>query len=121
MDMKRIMRKTTVVIVAAGLMMFGLAGPALADGEGHDGPVPEHGHVLIIGLELAGEDFVGFRKCVDLAAGRALKNIAHHDGIHTGTAGKYALLTKAGHAVGPTAPLWPGMGGCSDLEAMFGR
>jgi hypothetical protein len=123
-EMNWIMRKAAVVSLAVGLLTFGLAGPAQADGDGHEGPVPKHGHVLVLGMvwDMVEDEPtpVDFRKCVNVAGGKALKNIAHHDGIHAGKAGA-ALVSKAGHAVAPTAPLWPEMGGCADLEAMFGK
>jgi hypothetical protein len=60
--------------------------------------------MLVLGLELdeSGEP-VGFRNCVDLAAGEALPLNAQHEHMHFGTAG-FNLFTKAGHVVIPGAP-----------------
>jgi hypothetical protein len=116
----KLQRKTLIAIAALGLMTFGFTGPAQATGDGHDGEIPEHGHVLVLGLEFEGEDLVGFRKCIDLAAGKALGNNAHHRTVHEGTAG-FAQFFKAGNGVAPTAPLWPEVSGCADFEAMFGK
>lgn len=63
-----------------------------------------HPHMLVLGLELDEfEEPVGFRRCVDLAAGRTLPLNAQHEHMHFGTAG-LKLFTKAGHAVVPGAP-----------------
>jgi hypothetical protein len=107
--MKRFAALTGVVAL---IMAFGLA---WADGHGHH-DVPEHGHVLLLGVQFDGGDLVGFRTCVDLANGRALKNNAHHETIHTGNAGT-TLRTRAGHVVVPTFAF----DGCAELEAFFGK
>lgn len=110
--------KRWVMIVAAATMVFGVAaGPAAA--HDHEGGTPEHPHALVLGLEFdeSGE-VVGFRKCVDLAGNRALPLHAHHDTVHTGTAGQ-ALFEKAGHGVVPLHPLFPGIHNCADLIAAF--
>jgi hypothetical protein len=75
--------------------------------------------MLVLGLEFDehGEP-VGFRRCVDLAAGLALPLHAHHDTIHLGRAGEM-LRSKAGNFVVPTAPLTP-FNNCADLVAAFG-
>jgi hypothetical protein len=108
--MKRFAAMTGMVAL---LMGFGLA---LAAGQGGDGP-PPHGHVLLLGLQFEGEDVIGFRKCVDLANGIALRNNAHHDHLHTGRAAQ--ALARAGHAVVPNAPLTP-WSNCAGLEALYG-
>jgi hypothetical protein len=114
------LRKSAIVLVALGLLTFGFSGPAQASGD-HEESVPRHGHVLVLNLHIdENEEVTGFCKCVDLARGKALKNNAHHEGAHEGKAG-YALFVKAGHGVAPTAPLWPEVGSCADLEAMFGK
>jgi len=104
--MKRFVALTGMVAL---LMGFGLV---LAEGHGHG----EHGHVLLLGAVFVGEDLVDFRKCVDVANGRALKNNAHHANLHTGSAGA-ALRTRAGHLVVPTFAF----DGCAELEAFFRR
>jgi hypothetical protein len=120
----KLQRKTLIAIAALGLMTFGFTGPAQADGDGHEGPVPEHGHVLLLDVAVewheGGPELAGFRKCIDLANGNSLRNNAHHENAHDGIAGN-ALFLKAGNAVVPTHPLWPGMNGCADLEIMFGK
>jgi len=108
--MKRFAALTGTVAL---LMAFG---PALAGGH-EDGP-PPHGHMLVLGLQFdSAHNVIGFRKCVDLANGRALKNNAHHDNVHEGRAGQ-ALQTRAGHGVAPTDPLTP-FSTCADLEDAF--
>lgn len=108
------MRKEALVLAASGLLLVGVTGTAQAEGP------PRHGHMLVLGVEYAQDgEPIGFRKCVDLAAGRALPLGAHHAHAHTGNAGE--ALSKAGHAVVPTAPLWPEVHNCADLEEMFGR
>ena len=103
-------RLVAVLGMAALLVGFGLA---LANG---DMDIDEpHRHILIVGVEVAFVDeettLTGFRKCVDLAGGRSLRNNAHHDNMHTGTAGQ-RLFMNAGHAVIPFAS-------CTALEEML--
>jgi hypothetical protein len=116
--MKRMLSLFAVLAMVLGT----IAMPAAADQ--HDqGPAPLHGHMLVQRpiediITIEGVDYyaaVGFRKCVDLAAGRALPLHAHHHGIHTGNAGM-ALAERAGHATVPTAPLTP-WANCAELEA----
>lgn len=115
------MRSTSAVLAATAALTLtagaiAVAGAASAD-EGPSGPPPVHGHMLVLGLEF-GPDGPTFRKCIDIAAGKALPVHVHHDGLHAGTAGD--ALRRAGHFPVPTAPLtrWSG---CADLEAEFGR
>ena len=108
--MKRFAALTGMVALLMGL------GLVLAGGHG-DGPPPPHGHVLLLGLQFDGDEVVGFRKCVDLANGGALRNNAHHDNLHTGRAGE--AVAGAGHAVVPNAPLTP-WSNCAELKAFFG-
>ena len=90
---------------------------------GADEHIPEHGHMLVqrpeIGIVTIDDvDYiaaVGFRGCVELAAGQALHLGAHHQRVHFGTAGAM-LDMKAGHAVVPTAPFSP-YDDCAALEA----
>ncbi len=78
------------------------------------GQTPDHPHMLVqapeIGVIFIAEQpfvaVVGWRKCVDLAAGRNVPLNAHHDGIHTGRAGQ-ALFENADIWVVPGAPLTP--------------
>ena len=74
-------------------------------GLGQPGPDP-HPHMLVQRPVVENGHLVGFRKCVDLAAGRTVPLHAHHEHIPTGTAGA-ALSEKAGHWVIPGAPLTP--------------
>ena len=106
-------RLVAVMGMVALLMGFGLA---LAMDHG-DGPPPEHGHIKLLGLQFndAGE-VVGFRKCVDLANGRALRNNAHHDNLHTGRAAQ--AMARAGHVVVPNHPLTP-WNDCADAIAFW--
>ena len=99
------------------LALFMVGAMALAMGDDH-GPV-EHGHVLVLGLQFDGDGNPSIRTCVDLANGRALRNNAHHDHLHTGRAGE--AVAGAGHQVIPTAPL-PGVpwSNCTELKAFFG-
>jgi hypothetical protein len=111
--------RRTVAVLAAAMMILGIVTLAA----GADEHIPEHGHMLVQRPEIGivtvdGTDYiaaVGFRKCVDLAAGRALHLGAHHERVHFGTAGAM-LEAKADHAVVPTAPFSP-WADCSALQA----
>lgn len=114
-DGKKAMRTTTTLITAV-LMMLGLfAGTAGA--QGHEGPVPEHGHIKLLHVEYdeAGEP-VGYAKCIDVAGGN-LNSHAHHTTIHQGRAGQ--ALGEAGHMVVPTANLTP-WANCAEFAAFVG-
>jgi hypothetical protein len=116
------MRNSTAILAAAAALTLTAAGAAQADET--PGPLPEHGHMLVLGLQFGpggpfGDDGpVGYRKCVDVAAGKALPLHAHHGGLHTGRAGE--ALDKAGHAAVPTAPLSP-FEDCAHLATFFGK
>ncbi len=105
-------RTLTVTLLAGGLLVGGLTGLSAADGP------PEHPHMLVqrpeIGMTEGGLAVVDFRRCVDLAANQPLRNNAHHDHIHTGTAGEM-LTQRAGHVVVPAAPL-TSYENCADLS-----
>lgn len=109
------MKKLLVLAIAIGLMVVGTAATA-------DQHLPEHPHVLVIGLEFdeATETPISVDRCVDLAANQALRLNAQHAHMHFGTAGE-ALFTHAGHAVVPTAP-FPGVPwtDCESLLEFFG-
>ncbi len=81
--------------------------------------LPRHPHLLVLGVEFDGETPTGFKQCVELAAGQALRLNSHHDHAHFGTAGA-ALAEKAGNFVVPAAP-FPGVpwSNCAELEAFF--
>ena len=74
------------------------------------GPTPDHPHMLVQAPEIGVIDgqlaVVGWRKCVDLAGGRNVPLQAHHDGIHTGRAGR-ALFENANIWIVPGSPLTP--------------
>jgi hypothetical protein len=116
------MRNTTAILAAAAALTLTVAGAAQADET--PGPPEEHGHMLVLGLQFGdGGPFgpggpVGYRKCVDVAAGKALPLHAHHGGLHAGRAGD--ALRNAGHFPVPTAPLTP-FENCADLAIFFGK
>ena len=99
-------------LLAAGALLVGVLGASAA---AQDEP-PRHRHMFVLGVEFDGEEPVGFRKCVDLAAGQALPLNAHHLHVHTGRAGE--ALFQAGHVVVPGAPLTP-WNGCTELIDFF--
>jgi hypothetical protein len=111
------MRRIITIAVAALLAVSLFAAPSI--GAGHE-ETPPHAHMLVQRPEFGvvmvdGEPWfgvTGIRRCVDLAAGRHLPLRAHHDTIHTGTAG-LMLFEKAGHAVVPTFEY----ANCAELEA----
>lgn len=104
-------RTVMALLVVLGTSLGVLAAPALSQGP------PEHPHMLVVGLELdENENPVSFRRCVDLAAGKALPLKAHHAHVHTGRAGE--ALWNAGHAVVPAAPITP-WANCAELIAEF--
>jgi len=107
---KGVLMRRTVVIVATLLMTLGLiGGPALAHGTGDWGPMGEHPHALLVGVETVPNpdypDFgppafpVSWDRCVDLAGGEPLPNPNHHNTVHQGKAG--GALFGAGHMVIP--------------------
>ncbi|WP_166350622.1 hypothetical protein [Phytoactinopolyspora limicola] len=107
------MKKRVLALACGAGFLFSAVGLAPAQSE-----PPPHPHMLVLGLEL--DDYgnpVGFRKCVDLAAGKPVPLNAHHAHIHTGSAGE-ALFNKAGHAAVPGAPLTP-WNNCAELIADF--
>ena len=112
------MIKRAITLVAATALAVGaMAGTASAEDHGGD---PDHGHVLLLGVDL---DTFEFRKCVDLAGGNTGVR-GHHPNIHTGKAGE-ALRGKAGHLVIPLNGFGGGglasLENCAELEAALGR
>lgn len=109
--------KRVIAAAALGAMVFGtmLAGPAFSDGH-----LPEHGHLLLTGLEFdeTGEP-INYKKCRELANGQALRLNAQHQHLHFGTAGE-ALFDRAGNAVVPLAP-FPGVpwSNCEEFAAII--
>lgn len=103
-------------LLVLGLVMIMALGVGAAVADEHP---PEHPHALVLGVVLddSGEVPVSVRKCVDLAANRALPLNSHHAHSHTGRAGE--ALWGAGNAVVPLAPLTP-WANCAELLAAFG-
>ena len=108
-------RRVSLVLAAAALTTLGAAGAAGASQDG-DSP-PEHGHMLVLGVEFS-DGGVVFRQCVDVAAGKALPLHVHHAGLHRGAAGE--ALREAGNFPVPTSPLTP-WANCAAFEAAFGQ
>lgn len=103
---------TLVVSLAMAVALFGAT--AFAGGNPKEWPPGfEHGHAMLIGVEVefTSEGLVAhYKKCVEF---KALPVMAHHHSIHTGNAGE-ALFEKAGNAVLPLAPLTP-FESCDDI------
>lgn len=115
------MKKQLAAVMAATGMMFATVSIAQAD----EHIPPEHAHVLVTGVETndAGFPFgtTSYRKCHELAAGQALKLNAHHESIHTGTAGygNYDVgITRAGNFVVPLAP-FTNLADCDEVESFL--
>lgn len=111
------MRRIITILAVALLAVSMFAAPSIG-AEQED--TPPHGHMLVqrpeFGVVIVDDapwfGVTGIRKCVDLAAGNHLPLRAHHDTIHTGTAGMM-LAERAGHAVVPTFDY----ANCAELEA----
>ena len=102
------MRK--VLPLLSAVLIIG-ATAATVSAQGKDwGAIPPHGHVMLLGAEIQ-EGSLFFDRCVEFAAGAALPNAAHHESVHTGTAGGSVFvqgaLFNAGHIVTPLAPFVP--------------
>jgi hypothetical protein len=108
------MRRIRNFLLALSLVGALAVAPAVV---GANEEVPLHGHMLILGVEF-GPEGPTYKKCIDLANNRALPLNAHHDHLHTGTAGQ-ALFTHAGHLAVPTAPL-SDIEDCAHLAELFG-
>ena len=110
------MRKAIPFLLTVALGVWIAASAATASDH-----LPEHPHVLVLGLEFDEETEtpLSFRKCIDLAANRPLPLNAQHAHMHFGTAGE-ALFVHAGHGVAPTAP-FPGVpwANCEELIQFF--
>ena len=106
-------RRAAAVVVLAGAASATVAGYATAS----EGPVPPHGHLLVLGVEFT-ETGPTYRKCIEVAAGRTLPVHAHHENFHAGTAGDH-LRDKAGNFPVPTAPLTP-WSTCAEFAAAIG-
>ena len=110
------MRRVLVLTCVLGLLTAAMVGVGLAHNEGDP---PEHPHMLVqrpeFGFVEGTFGLLGWRKCVDLAAGQPVPLHAHHAHIHTGTAGD-ALGENADHVAVPGAPLTP-WANCAEVEA----
>ena len=115
--MKKIL--TASLMIAVGLT----AGITSAQAD-EDVTTPLHAHGLLLDLEFDAVTGVpSFSKCIDLAANQRLPLNAHHEGVHTGTAGYGNLevgITRAGHGVVPFSPLTP-FTDCAAVEAAFSQ
>jgi hypothetical protein len=109
------MKRVSILAVASALLAVTVVGPSVAEEQ----ELPDHPHMLVLDIELGAVDgafgVLGWRKCVDLAAGRAVPLHAHHAHLHVGPVND-VLFEHAGHAVVGGAPLsdWEG---CAGLEA----
>ncbi len=119
------MRRLLLFALIMALVMLAGAAATAEEHDGDHGGLPEHPHVLVLGAVLDGPpgpgvSLIDYRKCVDLAANRALPLGSHHHNVHFGTAGQQ-LFMHAGNLVGPTAP-FPGApwSDCDSLIAFFG-
>jgi hypothetical protein len=104
------MKRTITVLVSMAIALGLFAGTALA--RGSQWQLPEHGHIMLIGVTVDAEAGVAyFDRCVELAKGNALPTPAHHDSLHTGRPGgspfAQGALFNAGIWVVPLAPLTP--------------
>jgi hypothetical protein len=108
--------RRALILVAAMTM---LATFAVGAGVAQEHETPDHPHMLVLGIEIGQVDgsfaVLGWRKCVDLAAGHAVPLHAHHDQLHFGPVND-VLFDNGGHAVIGGAPLSP-WAGCAGLEA----
>lgn len=120
------MKRLTTLLAALALGLSLLGGTALAaehDRGRSEWPegLPPHGHVMLIGVEVEdGNAF--FNRCVELAAGKALRGTAHHESVHTGVPGGSpfagGVLFQAGNWVIPLEDLTE-FKGCEDFTSPF--
>ena len=113
-------RTQLAAVMAATGLLFGTVTIAQAEEE-----IPLHAHVMVTGVETTDAGFpfgtTSYRKCVTLAAGKELPLNAHHESIHTGTAGYGNLevgITRAGNYVVPLAPV-TFLGDCDAVESFL--
>jgi hypothetical protein len=108
------MRRLLIMTLAVAMLAVSVVGVGVA--QEHE--VPDHAHILVLGLEFGEVDgsfaLVGWRRCVDLAAGRSVPLHAHHDRLHVGPVND-VLIDNAGHAVVGTYPLAPWTS-CADFD-----
>ncbi len=109
------MKRTVILVLSVALLATVAVGASVA-GE-HE--LPDHPHMMVHQPEFEVVDgnlfVVGWRRCVDLAAGRSVPLHSHHAHLHVGTAGG-ALTHNAGIDVVPGAPLTPWLN-CAELAA----
>lgn len=117
------MRRSTALILATLLALSALVAPAAADEHPPGSPFDHpHTHALLIGADVTWTGgsppytINDYRRCVDLAGGKALRTNVHHERLHFGRAGQ--ALAGAGHLVVPIGILgYPG--GCEQLDAEY--
>jgi hypothetical protein len=112
------MKRTTTLLSVLALLLV-LSVPAVADE--HTPLDHPHVHALLIGADV---DWVGgsppyvindYRRCQELAGGKALKHNRFHQNIHFGQAG--VALDRAGHLVIPLSVF--GFDSCDQFDAFF--
>jgi hypothetical protein len=123
------MRRSIALILATLLALSALVAPAAADEHPPGSPFDHpHTHALLVGADVTwvAEPEPGqppyiindYRRCVDLAGGKALRTNVHHEKIHVGRAGQ--ALAGAGHLVIPIGILGY-TGGCAQLDTAYGK
>lgn len=115
------MRRLTLLAILGALLSLGAMAAFANPADEHDPELPEHPHVLVVGVEFDSTGSpVSVKKCVDLAANQKLPLNAHHVHVHFGTAG-FKLATNTNNVVVPTAP-FPGVPwtDCDSLLDFFG-
>lgn len=125
------MRRFFTVAVAAIMTLVLAGGAATAAQHDHDHEeLPEHPHVLVVGVEYEEVETpegvervaVAYKNCIDLAANQALKLNAHHHNVHFGTPNmKFFENLDGRNLVIPMAP-FPGVpfANCDELIEMSG-
>ena len=104
--MKRASLTRAVGVAATAALALMAATGQSATADAHESPIPPHAHILVIGAEVGGTEeepvLLDYRKCVDIAANRALPLGSQHEHVHFGRAGE--ALFEAGHLFVPVAP-----------------
>lgn len=97
------MRRLIALIGSLALLTVLMVGTALGSPDHDTGPLEEHPHALVLGVEVDESDNpISVRKCVDLAANQPIPVNAHHVHVHAGQAGE--ALSQNGNFVIPLAP-----------------
>lgn len=113
------MKRIITLLVSLAMTLGLLAGTALAGGHEWEHEDP-HGHVMLIGVQVDGDGFASYKRCVELANGEALPTPAHHHSVHTGNAGGSPMvqgpLFRAGNWIVPLFPFHEvPFRGCGDI------